>query len=550
MVGDDIWKSLHDFKDAPLYEGATQLLNVLGLHSERTLEPDKRGGSLDDFLKCDFIKKERELTEKQYHICKSLVEKIEFVFQVTTEETRWLPSDGNNEGIVAYSVVFVVADISISRSFVLQDELERVIYALNKIIALPVIGLFRHKNRMALATSAKRLHRRDKETDTFLTSGVTMEIQLCNPNYKHQNFLLGWRRIITSGSAVTFSDIIKHIAYVLNEYQACSLCNLSNEPNTLRVYFDEISKWPLLSKGDEQELAQNLDDRAREKFIYSNQRLVIWVAKKYVRDICGTGLDILDLIQEGNIGLMKAVDKFEYRRGHKFSTYATYWIKQAITRYIADQKRTIRVPVHMNEAMDKLKHVSYHILFKKGRDALPEELAKEMDLSEDKVRKILKFIKPPVVSIDDDPMIIDSREEVTNILNQHIKVHKALKLIEEQVISLKMLMGSKEHSQQDNWSNKGIDDFEDENIKSPIDIATVSGLKNATDELLKSLTEREAKVLQMRFGIGMNTDHTLEEVGKQFDVTRERIRQIEAKALQKLRHPSRSEHLRSFLNEP
>ncbi len=299
---------------------------------------------------------------------------------------------------------------------------------------------------------------------------------------------LGWlKKQIDSGKPYS-QALVEHAREI--EKAQKKLINIQSTSELMITEIKEINR--KLSVGEAKAR------RAKKEMVEANLRLVISIAKKYTN----RGLQFLDLIQEGNIGLMKAVDKFEYRRGYKFSTYATWWIRQAITRSIADQARTIRIPVHMIETINKLNRISRQMLQEMGREATPEELAERMEMPEDKIRKVLKIAKEPIsmeTPIGDDE---DSR------LGDFIEDHKTL---------------------------------------LPVKSATFNGLSEATQRVLEGLTAREAKVLRMRFGIDMNTDHTLEEVGKQFDVTRERIRQIEAKALRKLRHPSRSERLRSFL---
>jgi len=337
-------------------------------------------------------------------------------------------------------------------------------------------------------SAIKRVRLLEKQILQFAVERGGMERQAFISNFRGSESDSGWISKATKGKpSARFAAVIPEIERLQKR-----LATVERDSKLSVAQIRDVNRNVTLGEAKAR--------RAKKEMIEANLRLVISIAKKYTN----RGLQFLDLIQEGNIGLMKAVDKFEYRRGYKFSTYATWWIRQAITRSIADQARTIRIPVHMIETINKLNRISRQLLQEMGRDPTPEELAEHMDLPEDKVRKVLKIAKEP--------------------------------------ISMETPIG------EDDDSSLG-DFIEDASAISPVDAATNAGLAEATREVLSTLTPREAKVLRMRFGIDMNTDHTLEEVGKQFDVTRERIRQIEAKALRKLRHPTRSERLRSFMEQ-
>lgn len=351
-------------------------------------------------------------------------------------------------------------------------------------LAQPVIDTLTHQ----LNEIVNRIRSHERQVMKLCVQKGGMSRQVFVDSFPQNETDLAWleRYVVDQGGAAQLQTVKKNVLAVQQQLQ-----EIERECSLTISQIKDINR--SMSVGEAKAR------RAKKEMVEANLRLVISIAKKYTN----RGLQFLDLIQEGNIGLMKAVDKFEYRRGYKFSTYATWWIRQAITRSIADQARTIRIPVHMIETINKLNRISRKLLQEMGREATPEELAVAMDMPEDKIRKVLKIAKEP--------------------------------------ISMETPIGDDEDSH--------LGDFiEDGNIMSPLDSATTRSLCEVTREVLSSLTAREAKVLRMRFGIDMNTDHTLEEVGKQFDVTRERIRQIEAKALRKLRHPSRSDMLRSFLD--
>lgn len=525
-----------DDEDAEEVAALASIDNEFGRTTDPVRMYMREMGSVELLTRADELKIAKRIEEGQQQIVKAIarscvvVEDFLHSFDAISEEESNIRLTDLISGFVDLSEPEVFAVSQPANDIVEEASTEEELKGLNYAEVKEKVELLRKHLKMASAAVKKYGYASDKTEKAFETlAELFMEFKWTPQYLKKLTAIIPQGVAIVREQEKLILDIFVKNAKMPRKEFIASFTENETSSEWLDQYLSEGNKYAEALRGHEKEIRKTqkiladiaaeyglticgLKDinrrmsigeakarRAKKEMIEANLRLVISIAKKYTN----RGLQFLDLIQEGNIGLMKAVDKFEYRRGYKFSTYATWWIRQAITRSIADQARTIRIPVHMIETINKLNRISRQILQEMGREATPEELAERMEMPEDKVRKVLKIAKEP--------------------------------------ISMETPIGDDEDSH--------LGDFiEDAKVLSPVESATIAGLRESTQNVLAGLTAREAKVLRMRFGINMNTDHTLEEVGKQFDVTRERIRQIEAKALRKLRHPSRSEQLRCFLD--